>query len=150
MDLPARAPLLLRAPNFPWRSVAQRLHRPWGLVVAILASLQLGHDLHWAFCFRVTRGASLCRWQGCWVCDLCFPAIGQGRVPLCTCLDLLGVLSFFGRSLLEFLGISRVSLHLWLWWATLLCQAGYRPCMRLFLLVPRVTAAQYMCCATRC
>jgi hypothetical protein len=39
-----------------------------------------------------------------------FPALGQGRVPLCTCLDLLGALSLFGCSLLELLGMSCVSL----------------------------------------
>ncbi|NP_001141812.1 uncharacterized protein LOC100273951 [Zea mays] len=38
----ARAPLLLRAPNFPCRSATQSLHRPWGLVVVVPASLQLG------------------------------------------------------------------------------------------------------------
>jgi hypothetical protein len=39
-----------------------------------------------------------------------FPALGQGRVPLCTCLDLLGSLSLFGCSSPELLGMSYVSL----------------------------------------
>lgn len=74
----------------------------------------------------------------------------SSRVPLYTCLDLLSTLSLFGCSSPELLGICRVSLHLLLWRATLLCQAGRRPCLRLFPLVPRVTVAQYMCCAIRC